>query len=218
MMDKIQPYLDKLDELSLRERVIVTVAVLYVLSMVWQSFLMEPIIQEEKRLIAQLTDKRDQLQTLTDQFVRLMNPQDPNADNRKKLDRLRPQVNTNKQEVIDATAQLVSPEAMPQILRAVLKKSAGLTLMELNGLGSTPLVTAEKQETQNNDLISVFKHGMQIVFEGDYFQTLDYIRKLENLEWGFFWDQVNFEMKEYPQASTTITLYTLSLNPDWIGI
>ena len=59
---------------------------------------------------------------------------------------------------------------------------------------------------------------MKIVFEGDFFQTVDYMRKLEKLEWGFFWDEVSFEMKEYPQASITITLYTISLNPNWIGI
>jgi len=42
------------------------------------------------------------------------------------------------------------------------------------------------------------------------------LRRLEALEWNFFWDRIEFQVKDYPDSSASIRLYTLSLTSDWI--
>lgn len=229
MMNRIRQILSRIDELSLRERAIVFVAILVVLFLGWYAYLMEPLMKEEKRLIAELDSKRGQLTTLNNRFEQMtaLVGTDPNVEDRHRVDQLNQQIAGLEQELKSATANLVSPEAMPEILRLVLNKSKGLTLIKLNGLGGTPLVVkaqagdgknVNQGATAKSDLGAAFKHGMQIEFRGDFFETLDYIRALEGLQQGFFWDKVKFEVLDYPESVTTLTLYTLSLNPDWIRI
>ena len=117
---------------------------------------------------------------------------------------------------------------MAEILETVLLKTRGLRLTEVKGLGVEPLLPKPDQgkgaaasgagETSTADIGNAYKHGLKISFEGDYLSTLAYIRELESLKWGFFWDRFEFEVKDYPEAKASITIYTLSLDKDWIGV
>lgn len=234
-METLQQLLSRIDELTLRERAIILAAVLLVLSLGWYTQLMEPLMQKEKVLLSNLDAKQRQLLLVNQQFTLLAKRQsgEPDEIDRKKLADLRSQIKLVKEDIKATAANLVPPESMPEILRLILNKSDGLTLLKLKGLGSQPLITdtateegnkaaaakADKGQKENSgqELHSAYKHGMEIEFSGSFFPTLDYIKKLENLEWGFFWGQVNFKVEKYPKAVTKITLYTLSLDPDWIG-
>lgn len=229
MMNRIKQWISRIDELNLRERAIVFTGVLIVLFLGWYTYLMEPLMKQEKSLLAELDTKRGQLTSLNSQFEQMAATvgTDPDAQGRRRIDQLNQEIAGMEQELKAATANLVAPEAMPEILRLVLNKSRGLTLLKLSGLGGTPLVVkagpgdgknVQQGAPANGDLGAAFKHGMKIEFRGDFFETLEYIRALEELQQGFFWDQVKFEVQDYPDSVTTLTLYTLSLNPDWIRI
>jgi MSHA biogenesis protein MshJ len=66
-------------------------------------------------------------------------------------------------------------------------------------------------------LDAAYRHGMQMEFSGDFFATLEFLRRLEALEWKFFWESVRFDVTEYPQAIATVRVFTLSLDRNWIG-
>ena len=61
------------------------------------------------------------------------------------------------------------------------------------------------------------KHGVRLKLQGSFFSVLDFLRKLEQLEWKFFWDAVEFRVVDYPDATVEITVYTISMEPTWIG-
>ncbi|KPJ93428.1 MAG: hypothetical protein AMJ53_07265 [Gammaproteobacteria bacterium SG8_11] len=67
-------------------------------------------------------------------------------------------------------------------------------------------------------LPEVYKHGMEIVFQGDYSSTLSYLRKLEQLPWKFYWEEVVYEVLDYPKAQIMVRIHTLSLNKGWISV
>ena len=69
-----------------------------------------------------------------------------------------------------------------------------------------------------NNINNAYRHGLRIEFIGDYLTTLDYLKSLEKLEWGFFWDNFELEVKEYPDAKAAIEIFTLSLRQQWIGV
>ena len=67
-------------------------------------------------------------------------------------------------------------------------------------------------------LPEVYKHGLEIVFQGDYNSTLSYLRKLEQLPWKFYWEEVEYEVLDYPTAQILVRIHTLSLDKGWISV
>ena len=148
--------------------------------------------------------------------------------NRQRREEMLAELDQARNAILQATSNLVAPGKMPELLRSVLSRVNGLQLIKLEGLGKTPLIETTADEdgkagpevTAGEDADSfdmAYKHGMKIVFEGDYFTTLDYIRKLETLEWRFFWDSIEFSVENYPRTISSVTLYTLSIDENWIG-
>ncbi|WP_455203599.1 hypothetical protein [Kaarinaea lacus] len=68
------------------------------------------------------------------------------------------------------------------------------------------------------NLPQIFKHGLEIEFQGDYLSTLSYLKKLETLPWKFYWDEVAYEVLEHPTAQITLKIHTLSLDKGWISV
>jgi len=229
-MAGIKEQLEKIDNLSLRERIILLVGGFILIFIIWFNFFYEPLKAEKEALRTGIEQKRSETETLALQLQVLQERKqtDPNEDNRQRREQLLADIGQSRNEIINATTYLVAPERMPELLKSILTKIEGLQLVKLNGLGKTPLLeTAEKEENGNKaDAVAgtgdefdiAYKHGMKIVFEGDFFSTLEYIKKLESLEWRFFWDSIEFKVEDYPRSLSSVTLYTLSLDQNWIGI
>lgn len=230
-MDKLKQLEEKVDSLTVRERAMIMLGVLAIIYFVWDGFFMRPLDVQHSRTSAQLETKRAELSGLNFQLQEAIAAQqiDPDAENRAKLERLRREIALLDEEIRATTRQLIDPARMTEVLRTVIHQIGGLTLTNLEGLGVSPLLTttdtrrardaAEVSATEsdaNGDLAGAYRHGMRIRFRGDYLNTLEYLRKLEALEWDFFWDSADFLIKQYPDGETTITIYTLSLAPDWI--
>lgn len=232
MLERLKKLLGRVDELSLRERGIILGALLVVLFLGWYANLIEPLQAREKSLVTDLTAKRERLQSLNEQFALMAEKQraNPKAAAQAKLKQLRAEEARLTEELRSTTQSLVAPELMPDVLRTMLRSAEGLNLVKLEGLGSTPLLKKEaaggkggnpKNEVaaprQSGGLDAAYKHGMQLEFTGDFRATVEFLRRLEGLEWNFFWDSVRFEVSEYPQASAAVRVYTLSLDRHWIG-
>jgi len=235
MLDRIRKVIERIDGLTLRERAIVLAALLTFMFLGWYAYLIEPLKLTERSLVTELNGKREQLRTLNEQFTLMSEKQrrDPGSEARERLAKLRDEQKQMSVEIRGATAHLVAPELMPEVLRSMLKSADGLTLVGMHGLGSTPLLkpagdekaaaggkpepakpaAAQEQGVLNN----AYKHGVQIEFAGDFFATLDFLHRLEALEWKFFWESVTFDVKDYPRAVATVRVFTLSLDKNWIG-
>jgi len=226
-MSGLKALQEKIDNLTLRERGIIFLGILYVLYTGWDMFLMQPLAVEQKKIEAELKQKQATQLGLNARIQKLIMEQDkdPNAVNRGKVAQLKKRIAEVESQMQASTAQLVHPENMAKILETVLHSIKGLELVEVKSLGATALIKKDPKQAQKdkepasgNDLENAYKHGLKIVFEGDYMSTLDYIRRLEELEWKFFWDSFELEVKEYPVSRAAITLFTLSMDKNWIGI
>jgi len=229
--------INRIDALSLRERGAIFVAVLAVMFFIWDSYLMTDIKNSEHAIKVQLQQKQAERMALNIELQDLISntQEDPNALNRKKLEMLRLQLAKVKTDVLKTTEQLVSPRKMAGILESVLASTRGLDLLEVKGLGSTALLKTSTGKDGNRDkaaaegetaadgskpegLSNAYRHGLRIVFNGSYMSTLEYVRKLEELNSGFLWDSLELEVGDYPEAKVAITVYTLSLDDNWIGV
>lgn len=223
----------RIDALTLRERAIILVGVVALLWALWDSLLMAPLAAEQKARQQRVTDIQARLETINRTIAALAERRgsDPDAENRARLEALRAEIATIEQGLRGATAGVIEPGRMPAVLERLLAQRTDLKLIELRNLPPEPVLrvtAAGATEAPAPDEaasgvataggFNVYRHGVSLVVEGSYFSTLEYLQAVERLPYRFFWDSVRLETKEYPVHRTTITLYTLGLEEDWLGV
>jgi len=225
-LDKWYVLKDKTAALSMRERVILLLAVLAAVLFIWAQFFylgfekhlkqaQQELRQEQQRSI----DQSDQLSLL---MTRLAH--DPNAVLLKEQSELQAQLDTLKQNIEERLRHLIEPELMADVMKKVLSDYKGLRLISAKNLPAAPLeidtkekaVSKEKDEASKSQAV-LFSHAFQMELSGDYFQTLAFLKRLEQMQ-GFYWSMLHYEVQDYPQAKITLQLSTLSLDEGWIGV
>jgi MSHA biogenesis protein MshJ len=64
----------------------------------------------------------------------------------------------------------------------------------------------------------IYRHGVELAVRGTYLDMLRYMAQLETMPMQVFWGKTRLEVDEYPQATLTLTLYTLSLDKKWLNL
>jgi len=132
------------------------------------------------------------------------------------------------QEGIESLAgNLVSPIGMTQMLTSVLDSQEGLTLIKVENRPPVALTDALTTVSSVGDAaqgavqsigFQVFRHGLILEFQGDYFSTLRYLMFLEAMDESFFWDSFEFEQTVWPEARVRLELHTLSSEEGFVGV
>ena len=234
-MKLVNDIMGRIDALSVRERAAIFIAVLAVIFFVWDSYLMTSLNSREKTFRTRLQQKQAEQAALNTELQALISASqnDPNAANREKLATLKGQLEKVRTEVTESTRHLISPKRMAAVLESVLARTQGLELVEVKGVGASPLFAREDQKEPGKDkprtsavtdkpgeeegVSNAYKHGLKVVFNGSYMATLEYVKKLEELDSVFIWDNLQLKVSDYPDAETSITVFTLSLDRNWIG-
>lgn len=229
MMNSVTALIEKIDNLTIRERAAILAGVLAVLYTLWSTFLMQPLENQQKIIKAELLQKQASQVGLNAQVQKIIedNSKDPNIELEKQLQVLKRELDEINANIQVSTAHLVSPKNMAKILETVLFKIGSLTLVNAKGLGANALIEPGKDEKaqtkdadkiQTEDVSNAYRHGLRIEFEGDFMSTLRYLRELEALEWKFFWDTLEFNVEDYPKSRVSIEVFTLSLDKNWIDV
>jgi len=215
---------DKTAALSLRERVILLLAVLACVSFIWAQFF---YLGFEKKLKQAQLEMRQQQQVSveqSDQLSLLMTrlAHDPNAVLLKEQASLQTKLDALKQDIEERLRNLIEPELMADVMKKVLSDYQGLRLISAKNLPAAPLEieskgNAEKQDRDSKAQAVLFSHAFQMELKGDYFQTLAFLKRLEEMK-GFYWTMLHYEVEDYPQARIMLQLSTLSLEEGWIGV
>lgn len=228
-MEHIRKLMARVDALNLRERVLIALTMLCLMLVFWDQLLMQPLNAERARLSKEVDKTRQEIVALHSHVETIVAAHaiDPDGENRLLAARLREEIERNKGELRESTAHLIAPDDMAQVLETVLQKIVGLTFVRFEGLGvesvfdgALKLVDSSGQTTASMelDLPTAYKHGLRIEFEGGYLDTLRYLRELEALPWAFLWGSVVIKVEEYPNSAASVTVYTLSLDKNWIGV
>lgn len=154
--------------------------------------------------------------------------EDPDAFIRERLAELVAEQDNIQSGIQSLAGNLVSPNGMTQMLTSVLDSQEGLTLIRVENRPPEALtnpvtaVTEGEGDVQGAPLRSigfqVYRHGLILEFQGDYFSTLRYLLFLEEMDESFFWDRFEFEQTLWPQARVILELHTLSSEEGFIGV
>jgi MSHA biogenesis protein MshJ len=222
MADSPASVLRRIDALAERERVLVLCAAVALLYAFAHAVLFEPLAQARARLAAEvLTQREAHVRAQAEVQAIITRAQvDPNAADRAAIAARRQRLRQLDEKITSATAQLIAPNQVAVVLESVLRRSTGLAIVAVQGLGAEPLFPPDPAVAGAKPAPATgpYKHGVRILFTGGYLDTLAYLRAIEALPWRFFWDSIEFEVEDYPTASASIVVYTLSVDERWIGV
>ncbi len=215
------------DKRSQAEKAIIAVLVLAVIGWLYLMLAYDP-------MRAAIADARRQVDTLEARIssvrsraeaARQASAENPNENARQRLQRLREQQQTVDRRIESMAGNLVSPGAMTGLLTSVLENLPGLDLVRVENRSPEPLRDLQEAATGDGEdsasgitLQQIYRHGLVLEFEGDFFATLRYLRFLEQRSGNFFWDSLELEQTEWPEARVTLEIHTLSTDEGFVGV
>jgi MSHA biogenesis protein MshJ len=176
-------------------------------------------LARQRVLAAQLSEvsaatamSRAQGQSVTIQLSR-----DPDEQARARIARLSEQVRSLEEQMQAINRGLVPPQQMAQILEKMLTRDTRVKLVSLKTLPVSDLIE-RKDDKREAGKANVYKHGMEVTLQGRYLDMLGYLDRLEALPWQMFWSEAKMDARQYPAVRITVTVFTLSLDRDWLVV
>lgn len=212
----------KVNDLSLRERVLIFAAAAFMLVTLVNLLFLDPLLAKQKRLSSQVVQQQEKIKQVQSQIEALLQAKQSNVSSplHQRIAQLKTQIAEGDAYVKTRHDRLVPSDKMAGVLEQVLNKNGRLQLVKLQTLPVAPLVEKAADEGAHAALPAkqVFKHGVQITVRGSYADMLAYLEALEHLPAEMFWGPARLEVLQYPTAELTLTLYTLSLDKTWLVV
>ena len=211
LIDKLK---NRFQVLTAREKIIVTATAFVCLWGVWDKLFWSPVKQQQIRLQQTLTLLSQQLSDQQQVALKLESglTVDPNQANKARLTELNTELSRQQEKMSQLAEKFVKPQLMANALNDILGQNLQLNLIKLDTL---PVSTLRDEKQQ---FFPIYKHGLALTFSGDYLNTLRYLKGLESLPWHINWNSIDYRVKNYPLAETTIQVYTLSFEESWLGV
>lgn len=208
--------LNKFDALAMREKRLIFVAVPSLILFVMALLLIEPLYEDIQKMQARAISKEAQLFNLQQTNAELMAEmrRDPDAAAKNQIAALQKQLTQLQASFNSEIRHLVSPKAMPTLLQNLFEEAQGLELVNMESMPPTPVFS---EDLKPGD-VQLYRQGIQITFQGDYFSTRDFFADAENLQWQLYWKFLNYNVHSHPIATTRLEVFTLSTSEAFIGV
>jgi MSHA biogenesis protein MshJ len=162
---------------------------------------------------------------------------DPNAVFNKQITQYKKKLKEVDEGLLKLTSDLIDPIQMRYALLQLLKTQKGVSLQSFQVIAAQPITMAPSKDATKNktsnalnkaandsstesvpEELVLYRHAIKIKLSGSYFQLRDYLQQLEALSWKFFWQEFNYQLKEYPVSELEIEMYSLSTKREFIGV
>lgn len=226
----------RVDALTLKERLLLVAAVLLLMVYGWNQWFLGPLEAQRAALVAErdaLSQELARFDGLTIEWSAAA-AVDPDAESKERMAALTQELASISATIEQRAGRMVPPERMPEVLHKVLSGLADLRFESLEGLPAQPVIAEAEPGTTTTTAAaqpgaagtaatrdaahSAYRHGFRIRFSGSYRAVTQYLQELEKLPFGFFWDELSLDAKEFPQLRGSLVVYTVSLDQGWIGV
>jgi MSHA biogenesis protein MshJ len=219
VIGRVRPLVERVDALTLRERVIIFGAGVTLIYIAWQTLVMDPLAGRARGAEQRLAQVREQM-TAIDELGAAAS-QDPTVQAALRNRALAERVAALDGELGSVAQGYVAPERMTELLRALLAEQHGLKLVSLANLPveslSKPSGTKSDAPLADDDR-GPFLHPVEMVVEGDYASVVAYLRAVEALPWRIHWRTLELTAGEYPVNRVRLVIGALSLSRDWLSV
>lgn len=219
MNDQLQDYIEKYQSMTTRERLLIAGVCLIVVFFVVDYLALQPALSERTRLqqdIAsaqrQRADQGNEIANLSSQLAN-----SPTIVLQRQIESLKNQLREQDESVQARASGLTPAMELPVLLKEILEQHPGLTFEKLETLPVEELkllIAANGSPGDNadekNTSTGVFKHTVELSLKGSYLALFNYLQSIEQMPWQLYWQELDYNSDQYPNASIRIQVYTLS--------
>jgi len=212
-MGILKTYRRKVDQLTLRERRFIALALCSVILAVFALLFWNPLWAEYRRMNQENGQYQIQIETSQNSInaLELRSKRDVNAPYKAKLKNLILQVQEQRDRINGITSALIQPERMHEVFEGLLMNSP----LSFESIKNIP---AEKIKINEQDQQALFKHGLKMQLQGRYINALKYLQNIETQNWQLYWDELEFTTIEYPIGSLRLKVHTISTSNKVLGL
>lgn len=210
---------DRIDALSMRERILLTISSVVVLYMAWSFILYDIFLGSNEELMKsrdRVNQALSQVQAQVEEIGQVIG-RDPTSSLIKKEQDLTAQNKVLNEQIIVETKKMVSPEEMKNILKSLVAEARNMTLVSMESLPATPLFPQDPKKAPVPGTIQVYVHSLKLEMLGDYFATVDFIKNIEKKKLNMVWDTLEYQVETYPNAKFSIQVHTLSIQEGFVS-
>jgi len=229
----------RFDALQPRERMLVSLTVGALLVMGLYVLWIEPASKTAAANAAQIESLAPQVESARVALARVQEElaRDPEAARRLALDSLKREAGELDARLRADEAAVIPPGRMPAVLRDLLGSDARLRVLGVRALppevlrwspapapappaGGAPPATspAEATSPSTEGIPALYRHRVELRFEGDFAAALDYVRAVEALPLRVRMQDLRVDAERWPVLTITLTVETLGLEEGWIGV
>lgn len=208
MKDRFLLLTSRIDSMQLRERALLLLAGTALVFLLVDMLGLQPVLRQQEQGKQAISDWKLQLDVLRERSGLLSG--DSAGVSLQRRNQLQTQLSDLESRLQNQLGALLEPEQAIEVLRQVLAQEQDLTLYKVNAV-SKPLSDLKQEGADTLPAAGIGRYELRLELQGSYLGTLRYLRALEALPWKFFWEEVNFEIMEYPDARVTLDIYTLGL-------
>jgi len=236
-------YSEKFNSTTTREQyLIIATGLVAIVFILYSLFLDTPIqkIDQLNQQISQTQQSSENNQNLIQVLEQALS-EDPNVALQKELTQYQTKLGDIDEQLLTLTSDLIDPIQMRYALIKLLKLQKGVKLLSFAVLPASAMTnnktnsnadlaptSTEQANTKAGKMASathaatkplrLYRHGIKIKLQGQYFQLKDYLAQLENLPWKFFWQTFDYQLKAYPLSELEVEIYSLSTAQEFIGV
>lgn len=226
MKERLEKIRQSVDRLSLRERLFLFAAGLFVVGGLWEAVLAAPLAAREQVANDKVGALEDRLRELDASLTATAAGMSEGVPEQlERLRALRARVAATDEEMRVFTTDLVDPAEMRAVLEELLRRQAGLKLVSALNRAAEPVLADEEPapgeavaEEPTSDAPRLYRHSLVMRLTGSYLDCLRYVESVERLPWHIYWSRLTVEADDYPTNQIVIELTTLSLDEEWIGV
>jgi len=213
LLTKLKPLQATVDNLSLKERLLVFVTGLMLLGSAWYLGLMQPLDQQTTRSRSEIRSLRERIEMYNQNLeVEVLQISSAGTGDRENLARIQGRLDEINERLGGYVAEMIDPAQMSRVLQDLLKEQSTLRLIRVRNL--SPEALSASADALNK---TFYRHRLEIDFEGSYLACLEYLEEIEDLPWRFYWQLLDIEVLEYPRNRIRLEVSTLSPDVEWIG-
>ena len=232
-MAQWQVYSEKFNNITNREQYLIIATGLVGIIFILYSLFLDTPFQRVSQLNKEITQTQQNNRNNINSIAVLEQAlsEDPNIALKRELTQYQAKLGEIDQQLLKLTSDLIDPIQMGYALIKLLKLQSGVKLLSFEVLPAQPVTkskvddeasgeksTLVKSEQTESSQLRLYRHGIKIKLQGKYFQLRKYLAQLEGLSWKFFWQEFNYQLKEYPVSELEVEIYSLSTAQEFIGV
>lgn len=226
MPPAITNLLEKIDSRVLRERVLIFLTLLALIFLVWNFLVQAKFDRERNALQAEAATVASEQKTLETQMstLAMAMASDPAIAKTNEIRILNTSISEVEARLSGLSQGLISAEQLPKVLEDVLLRTSSVKLLQVRTLAATelqlvtPTPDAKIEDKAATGGTGVYKHGVLIRVAGNYSQLIQLMAEIEALQWKFYWESLDYTVKQYPNAEIDIRVFTLSSEEGLLGV